>query len=364
MDVPALQAELSEKAQEALRRGHHCDASVFDGEVLCISLPSCKSRRRHTEKELTCWGFPLPRFVEALGPNDEEVLRWFNSPRVAKFPPCFRCGLVTDCCCANNDMLLEQVANWLSFRKAWTEIANSTKEWHLLVEDDVKFTHKAAECWNELVTPELLQENAGEPCLVRCGWQLGLEYVDEDPPELLNDAVRMSNHCSLLNRAMAQELLLGSSEHISATSDVYTHEVVAVNFNHFTMFPPISYDLSFALKVPSLIRPKGIHQDDIRHAMAVERARRVEPHRIRVWLQTLVWVCEPPSVAAGDGVAGWGQVSDDGEDFQVRVVYDLEDPPDWLYAAYRLFVGDAARKPRDFRQVDTRFVRRDRKSVV
>ncbi|CAE7215359.1 unnamed protein product [Symbiodinium sp. CCMP2592] len=156
---------------------------------------------------------------------------------------------------------------------------------------------------------------------------------------------------------MAQELLLGSSEHISATSDVYTHEVVAVNFTHFTMFPPISYDLSFALKVPSLIRPKGTHQDDVRHAMAVERARRVEPHRIRVWLQTLVWVCEPPSGAAGDGVAGWGQVSDDGEDFQVRVVYDLEDPPDWLYAAYRLFVGDAAYKPRDFRQVDMHWVR-------
>ena len=55
-------------------------------------------------------------------------------------------------------------------------------------------------------------------------------------------------------------------------------------------------------------------------------------------------------------------------------MYDLEYPPDWLYAAYRsldvqrlqclklavvgsqfgprLFVGDAARKPRDFRQVD------------
>lgn len=39
--------------------------------------------------------------------------------RVAKFPPCFRCGLVAECCCANNDMLQEQIANWLSFRKAW-----------------------------------------------------------------------------------------------------------------------------------------------------------------------------------------------------------------------------------------------------
>ncbi|CAK9054191.1 unnamed protein product [Durusdinium trenchii] len=159
-------------------------------------MPSCSARRRHMEHELSRWGFPAPRFVEAFGPEDEEVLKWFNSPRVAKFPPCFRCGLVSECCCANNDMLQEQIANWLSFRKAWAEIANSKKEWHLLVEDDLKFTHKAAECWNEL-------------------------------------------------------------------------------------------DLSFALKVPSLIRPKGTKQDDLHHAMAVERARRVEPENIRLWLQTL-----------------------------------------------------------------------------
>ena len=37
--------------------------------------------------------------------------------------------------------------------EAWTEIASSEEEWHLLVEDDIKFTHKAAECWNGLVTP-------------------------------------------------------------------------------------------------------------------------------------------------------------------------------------------------------------------
>ena len=37
-------------------------------------------------------------FVEELQPSQ-------HPRRVAKFPPCFRCGLVTDCGCANNDML-------------------------------------------------------------------------------------------------------------------------------------------------------------------------------------------------------------------------------------------------------------------
>lgn len=357
VDILQLQAEMASKADEAVRRGHRCDSSVFDGEVLCVSMPSCSARRRHMEHELSRWGFPAPRFVEAFGPEDEEVLKWFNSPRVAKFPPCFRCGLVSECCCANNDMLQEQIANWLSFRKAWAEIANSKKEWHLLVEDDLKFTHKAAECWNELVTRDLLIEFSGTPCVLRCGWQLGVEYFDEDPAELLPDVVRMSNHCSLMNRSMAQELLLGSEDHISATSDVFTHEIVAPNHNHLTMFPPISYDLSFALKVPSLIRPKGTREDDLHHAMAVERARRVEPENIRLWLQTLVWIREancPP----GEIVKGWAKLTDGQEEFPVRVVCDLREPPSWIYAAYRFFVGPAAFRPRDFRHVDLDWVRR------
>ena len=32
----------------------------------------------------------------------------------------------------------------------------------------------------------------GVPCVLRCGWQLGVEYCDDDPPELLPDVVRMS----------------------------------------------------------------------------------------------------------------------------------------------------------------------------
>lgn len=357
IDVPGLQAELAGKAEEAVRKGHRCDSSVFDGEVFCVSMPSCRSRRCHTEQELKSWGFPAPRFVDAFGPEDDEVLTWFNSPRVAKFPPCFRCGLVAECCCANNDMLQEQIANWLSFRKAWEEISKSNKEWHLLVEDDLKFTHKAAECWNELVTQELLNEHSGEPMILRCGWQLGVEYCDDDPPELLPDTVRMSNHCSLMNRWMAQELLLGSEEHICATSDVFTHEIVAPNFHHFTMFPPISYDLSFALKVPSLIRPKGTPEDDFHHAMAVERLRRVDVQKIRIWLQTLVWLRDR-NCGVKRSLHCWEELCEGQEEFPVRVVCDLREPPAWVYAAYRFFVGPAAFRPRDFRHVDLEWLAR------
>lgn len=34
--------------------------------------------------------------------------------------------------------------------------------------------------------------SVGEPMVLRCGWQLGVEYCDDDPPELLPDTVRMS----------------------------------------------------------------------------------------------------------------------------------------------------------------------------
>ena len=34
------------------------------------------------------------------------------------------------------------------------------------------------------------------------------------------------------------------------------------------------------------------------------------------------------------------------------MVCDLREPPAWIYAAYRFFVGPAAFRPRDFRRVD------------
>eukprot|EP00930_Biecheleria_cincta_P102267 TRINITY_DN93958_c0_g1_i1.p1 TRINITY_DN93958_c0_g1~~TRINITY_DN93958_c0_g1_i1.p1 ORF type:complete len:541 (+),score=86.66 TRINITY_DN93958_c0_g1_i1:30-1652(+) len=368
INVRGLELEIASKANQALAKGSRCDASVLDGGVTCVSLPSCRQRRRHTEMELERWGFPEPKFVDALGPEDDEVLRWFNSPKVAKFPPCFRCGLDSECVCNNNCMLLEQIANWLSFRKAWRHIAGSQHEWHLLVEDDVKFTHKAGDIWNDLITQDLLDQHAKQPCMIRCGWQLGLEYVDDEPPELIDDAIRMSNHCSIMNRAMAQQLLLSSNDFISSTSDVFAHEVVAPCYRHFTMFPPMSYDLSFALKVPSLIRPKGTELDDPVHAMQVAKSLKIDIKKIRCWLQSLVWVqraaSEAPKLLKSPKVpvlAGWAvlliSASTSGDAGPSCIVCDPKPPPPWIFAAYRFYIGDAAFRPREFRSVSLKWLK-------
>merc|ERR1711939_602899 len=96
-----------------------CNTEMIDGGVLCVSLLSCSDRRDYTCQQMEAWGFPAPRFVDAFCPSDLEVLDWINSSRVAKFPPCFRCGEAAWCFCRNNVIIVEQLANWLSFRKAW-----------------------------------------------------------------------------------------------------------------------------------------------------------------------------------------------------------------------------------------------------
>lgn len=382
-----LDTLFSNLAAEALESGGHCDASMLDGGVLCVSLPRCSERREHTCKELFEWGFPEPYFCRAYGPNDYEVLEWFNSERVHKFPPCFRCGDpgTYRCDCDNNVLLLEQVANWLSFRKAWQRISESAHEWTLLIEDDVKFTHRASECWNALITPQLLKECAGKPCMIRCGWQLGYAYMDDAPPELAENVVRMSNHCSILNRSMAKALLEGSDHLIDTTSDLYAHERLATQHRNYTMFPPISYDLSYARKVPSLIRPKGHKEDDLMKSEEVHNAQRVDVRQIRRWLRCLTWApFDTQDEAFDDYMADFDGIEErsssssrDSFIYELRnfgeplsywsdlltqetsaketirlegryVMLDPEPPPQWIYSARCLYVGDGRRCPRGY----------------
>lgn len=279
------------------------------------------------------------------------------------------------CYCPNNVMLVEQVANWLSFRKAWQTMLDEPHEWYLLLEDDIKFTSRAEECWNALVTRELLAGCAGSPCIIRCGWQLGWDYIDDLPPEIAEGIVRMSNHCSILNRSMAQILLADSASLLCSTSDIFVHEHTASQHRNLTLFPPISYDLSFALQMPSLIRPKGVSGDDPVRTAELRKAVRITPNNTRAWLDTLTWApacaCElhPKysllATVEGTRLQHWADLEPEQRglatpipivgdpSFVVErrgqyVVLDPESPPSWIYSARCFYVGDDAKRPRGY----------------
>eukprot|EP00747_Dinoflagellata_sp_TGD_P023482 gnl/TRDRNA2_/TRDRNA2_129837_c0_seq1.p2 gnl/TRDRNA2_/TRDRNA2_129837_c0~~gnl/TRDRNA2_/TRDRNA2_129837_c0_seq1.p2 ORF type:complete len:148 (-),score=17.59 gnl/TRDRNA2_/TRDRNA2_129837_c0_seq1:7-450(-) len=132
------------------------------------------------------------------------------------------------------------------------------------------------------------------------------------------------------------------------------------------MSRPISYDLSFARRVPSLIRPKGIATDDPVHTDQVQRTLRVEPHATRAWLECLAWVRTVPGSAKPPprgAVTHWEDLEDPdlavamlkGEVTRltaVSLVACLEEPPSWLYAGRRFYVGDPQHCPRGYLPVD------------
>jgi len=214
--------------------------------------------------------------------------------------------------------------------------------------------------------------------MIRCGWQLGYAYIDDAPPELAENVVRMSNHCSILNRSMAKALLEGSKSLIDTTSDLYAHERLATQYHNYTMFPPISYDLSFARKVPSLIRPKGHREDDQAKAEEVGNAQRVDIRQIRAWLKSLTWVpfresddfddLVPPRETLvwelrqyGEPLSSWNDLEQvqvprpKGAEIKLEgrfVVLDPTPPPPWIYAGRCLFLGEDSQRPRGYLPIE------------
>merc|ERR1712224_958067 len=144
-------------------------------------------------------------------------------------------------------------------------------------------------------------------------------------------------HCHVLNIAAATELLQ-KSQRLSATSDVFAHEQVAPTWeSSWTMFPPISYDLSYIGQVPSMIRPKSLNHiapgDEARSA-AVIKTQRLNPADIKVWLDCLAWAPGGP-LSRSNNVATWEDLLDD--DRSEAVVTDDRLPPNWMYAARLLY---------------------------
>jgi hypothetical protein len=227
--------------------------------VLCINLESSVIRRQHMDAEFSRIGILKYEFIKAFEADSPEVLELLESDLVHKHPPCFRCGR-DRCDCDNKALFAPQIGNWLSHMAAWKKVRFAKGGLHLVCEDDLKFTEAFQPTVAWLDRSRLLRDKIsnGEPVLVRLGWALCDEHNMRSEPRF-TDEIRMSNPCYALNAEMA-EFALNSLARIDTTSDVYLHQQIAPQSNHYTVMPPVAYELSWSTgQIRSEIRPKEKH---------------------------------------------------------------------------------------------------------
>ena len=231
-------------------------SSQFGGfeDIFCISLEHRSDRREHIEHEFERVGIRDFTWVKAFDKDSDEVADLFNSDRVMKYPPCFRCGR-DQCNCANKKLFPAQIGNWLSHQSAWRMVKGSNLS--LICEDDVKFTERIQGALSVVFAAEELvaKLSEGRPVLVRLGWALTEEHMSQEAFRLTQN-VQMANPCYAVNEEMAQ-LLIDSLRDIATTSDVFIHRIIGPKAAHYTVEPPAAYELSWSTgELRSEIRPK------------------------------------------------------------------------------------------------------------
>jgi GR25 family glycosyltransferase involved in LPS biosynthesis len=234
-------------------------ANYFDA-VFCLSMPASADRRRHIQKHLPAVGIERFEFFDAVGPDDPEVQRLYAEDKVARYPPCFRCGELTcgrdDC---NNVLIPEQVATCVSFLRLWRHVLETGVNTVLVMEDDVVFADYAAKV-SEAVLREGFMERIGleedVPTLLRLGWMLGEDHKLAGRVTLVQNGIKMSDPCFALNRAMCRKLL-EAFDRVETTADEFIHRIVGSTVRNFTLQPPLASELSWSFgAVASLIHPK------------------------------------------------------------------------------------------------------------
>jgi hypothetical protein len=154
----------------------------------------------------------------------------------------------------------EQVATWLTHEAAWRDVA--TTGLTLICEDDIKFTKRAWEAFEFIGQESWTRKNLErqKPVLLRLGRALGPRHESLDAFRLTTNPT-MANPCYALNEPMAR-LLLGRSESIHTTVDIFTHREVGSEVHHATLDPPLAYELSWSTgELRSDIRPKQVYLD-------------------------------------------------------------------------------------------------------
>lgn len=212
-------------------------------KIYCISLPFAKKRREYFSHEITSNALHNYQFIDAVNQNDDIVAYMYENKQVKLFPPCFRCNQ-KKCICDNNVLIPAQVASFLSHKSAWEKIAKQKNGLYLIVEDDVKFNryYQYLKYMIHWKINTLFRKSCNEPFILRLGWK-----KDKDHSARLITASssieKPTNSLYGLNPKMAQKLLHESSS-ITTTVDTYINLIAKNQVTHFTLFPPLAYDLS------------------------------------------------------------------------------------------------------------------------
>ena len=267
--------------------------------TIVVSLPASKERRDRLNRYLPENGIFDYKFFDACGPSAPAVRRLYEEGKVKDFPNCFRCGKLTcgkdDC---NNVLIPPQVANVVTFRRLWAEIA-ARDEITLVMEDDVVLHEYAAKMLARLdkaVESGELKLGQGHCGLIRLGWALGGEHDGERPFEISNE-VRMSNPMYIITPDFAANLVTAPEEVIT-TSDIILHRDAPLPGQAVTLFPPIASDLSWSTgAIDSTIHPKTRRiiyleaQGDEGAAQA--HANKVRDHRNHIFYRPLLITGHP-----------------------------------------------------------------------
>lgn len=229
-----------------------------------LSLNKDSIRKEHIRRHFLDVGIDKYEFCKALEPTSPEVIAAYNLGLVKGFPDCFRCGAQT-CECANNILIPNQVANFLSFKQIWESIRHTKQEWTLICEDDVLFFNGGVSLLERYL------EDFGEkpsPFLIRLSASGITPNSNLSNVKKLTESnsVFMSNPAYILNGYMANELC-NRFRGVNTTSDIWLHQTVAQSEGvgshtvHPLLATELSYNPEFAI-FTSGIHPKGITEQD------------------------------------------------------------------------------------------------------
>jgi GR25 family glycosyltransferase involved in LPS biosynthesis len=319
-------------------------AQHFAG-IFVISMPESTDRREHIERTFRNRGITGYAYVDGVRPDSLEVEGAYETGRVKRYPPCFRCGQI-GCGCPNNVLVPAQVATFFSHAAAWRQVAQREPGYYLVVEDDVVFRWYAGYILNHLHRDNrlFLDQERNEPVLIRLGWAKKLrDHWFHFRGEVLQNTERLSNPAYALTPSLAAILLDGFGE-IATTADIYLHRQVGMRHKNYTVLPAVATELSWSSgTVSSLIHPR---EKRLRRIAWLDNAA-TRQERLR-YEEHIQYAIERPILGVGHPRTGSGFLSetlkslgldagheamgDDGIVSWMFTVYDLNAP--WALNKY------------------------------